>query len=91
MPIIDKIRGQLRAWTDRNRKIPMPVWPVLAAVLLARKMIRHSIARAAERRYDKAWGIDTGGEITGKRLMITPETTAYAKGYAGTPPIMPNT
>jgi SAM-dependent methyltransferase len=86
MPIIDKIRGRLEAWADRNRNISMLLWPVLAPVLLTRKMIRHSIARAAERRYDKAWGIDTGGEITGKRLMMTPETGAYAKGYAGTPP-----
>jgi len=53
---------------------------------LVRKVLRRTIARAAERRYDRALGIDTGGEIVGKRLMMTPEGKAYAKGYAGTPP-----
>jgi SAM-dependent methyltransferase len=50
------------------------------------KVVRRTIAQAAERRYDKALGIDTGGVITGTRLRITPEGEAYAKGYAGTPP-----
>ncbi|HVH81156.1 MAG TPA: methyltransferase domain-containing protein [Stellaceae bacterium] len=54
--------------------------------MLIRKVVRRTIARAAERRYDKALGIDTGGEIVGGRLMIASGERAYAKGYAGTPP-----
>jgi SAM-dependent methyltransferase len=53
---------------------------------LVGKAVRRTIARAAERRYDRALGIDTRGEIVGKRLMMSPEGQAYAKGYAGTPP-----
>jgi hypothetical protein len=46
------------------------------------KAIRRAAARAAEWRYDRALGINTGGEILGKRLMLRPD----GKGYAGTPP-----
>jgi SAM-dependent methyltransferase len=86
MPIVDKIRGRCKAWADRHSKTPLLLWPALGLVLLIRKMVRHTIAQVAEWRYDKVLGIDTGGEIIGKRLMIKPETRAYAKGYAGTPP-----
>jgi SAM-dependent methyltransferase len=79
MAIFDQIRG----WYKASANIP---WPAQGLVLLISKMIRHTIARAAELRYDKALGIDTGGKVVGKRLMITPETRASAKGYAGTPP-----
>jgi SAM-dependent methyltransferase len=50
------------------------------------KVVRRTMVQAAERRYDKALGVDTGGVITGKRLRMAPEGEAYAKGYAGTPP-----
>jgi hypothetical protein len=50
------------------------------------RAVRRTIARAAERRYDKAMGVDTGGEIVGKRLMLPAEAEARGKGYAGTPP-----
>jgi SAM-dependent methyltransferase len=51
-----------------------------------RTAVRRTIAQAVEWRYDKAQGIDTRSEIVGKRQMIAPESAAYAKGYAGTPP-----
>ena len=53
---------------------------------MLRKKARYTVAQAAEWRYDNALGIDTGGEITGKRLMISHERSASAKGYAATPP-----
>ena len=52
---------------------------------LIRSAVRRTIARAAERRYDRALGLDTAGEIVGKRLMMAPKEGPYAKGYAGTP------
>ena len=84
--IFDEMRDRYKAWADRHHKMSRPLWPILGAVWLVRKKIRYTIARAAERRYDKALGIDTGGEIVGKRLMLGPEQASYAKGYAGTPP-----
>lgn len=66
--------------------MPLPPWSALNVVSLTRKAVRRTIAQAAERRYDKALGVDTGGEIVGRRLMIAAEERAYAKGYAGTPP-----
>jgi hypothetical protein len=59
--------------------------PSIVSRLIGRT-VRRAVARAAERRYDRALGVDTGGEIVGKRLMMTPEGEARAKGYAGTPP-----
>lgn len=88
MTIFDKMRDRSRAWADQHHKMPIPIWPALGGLSLIRKVVRYTIAEAAERRYDKALGIDTGGEIIGKRLMIAPEKTAYTKGYAGTPPIV---
>jgi SAM-dependent methyltransferase len=63
-----------------------PLRPVRDVPSLIGKVVRRTIVQAAERRYDKALGIDTGGVIVGKRLRIAPEGEAYAKGYAGTPP-----
>lgn len=66
----------------------MPLSPrsALDVPSLIGKLVRRTLARAAERRYDRALGIDTGGEIVGRRLMMTPGEAAVAKGYAGTPP-----
>jgi predicted RNA methylase len=64
----------------------LPLRPVRNIPSLIGKIFRRTIVQAAERRYDKILGIDTGGEITGKRLRMAPEGEAYAKGYAGTPP-----
>jgi predicted RNA methylase len=61
-------------------------WPVRSVPSLIGKIVRRAIAQAAERRYDRALGIDTSGVIIGKRLMIASEKNAYVKGYAGTPP-----
>jgi SAM-dependent methyltransferase len=63
-----------------------PLRPIRDVPLLIGKVVRRTIAQAAERRYDKTLGIDTGGVIVGKRLKMAPEGEAYAKGYAGTPP-----
>ena len=63
-----------------------PLRPVRDVPSLIGKVVRRTIAQAAERRYDKALGIETGGVIVGKRLRMAPEGEAYAKGYAGTPP-----
>jgi hypothetical protein len=52
------------------------------------RAVRRTLVRAAERRYDRELGIDTGGEIIGKRLMMTAEEEVGAKGYAGTPPLV---
>ncbi|HVC50654.1 MAG TPA: class I SAM-dependent methyltransferase [Stellaceae bacterium] len=65
--------------------MPLLLRPALVPSLIGRA-VRRTIAWAAERRYDRALGIDTGGEIVGKRLMMTPDGEACAKGYAGTPP-----
>ena len=86
MALFDEMRGRFKAWADRHDKMSLPLWPALGLLSLVRKTVRYTIAKAAERRYDKALGIDTGGEIVGKRLMIAPQKRAYAKGYAGTPP-----
>jgi SAM-dependent methyltransferase len=86
MAMFDEMRGRYKAWADRHHKMPLPLWPALGLLSLIRKIVRYTIAEAAERRYDKALGIDTGGEIIGRRLMIASENKAYAKGYAGTPP-----
>ena len=59
---------------------------MLRPARLIGRAVRRTIARAAERRYDRALGVDTGGEIVGGRLMMPPEGAARAKGYAGTPP-----
>jgi hypothetical protein len=66
--------------------MPSSPWRPSTALSLVRKVARRTVARAAERRYDKALGLDTAGEIVGKRLRMTPEAGTQAKGYAGTPP-----
>ena len=64
----------------------LPLWRASNALSLVKKVARRTVAHAAERRYDKALGIDTRGEIVGNRLMLTPSESTGAKGYAGTPP-----
>lgn len=66
--------------------MPLSSWRASDTFSLLRKVARRTIAHAAERRYDRALGIDTGGEIVGSRLRMTPEAATGAKGYAGTPP-----
>src|SRR5262249_12044563 len=75
-----------KGWADRHHEIPRPLGPVVALLSLVVKNTRLAMAKVAERRYDKALGIDTGGEIVGERLIIPSERRAHAKGYAGTPP-----
>jgi hypothetical protein len=83
---LDEMRGRYEAWADRHQNVPRPLWPAVGLLSLIIKKTRHTIAQIAERRYDNALGIDTGGEIVGERLMISSDRMPHAKGYAGTPP-----
>jgi SAM-dependent methyltransferase len=86
MALFDELRSRCKVWADQHDKMSLPLWLALGLLSLIRKIVRHTIAEAAERRYDKTLGIDTGGEIIGTQLRMAPEERAYAKGYAGTPP-----
>ena len=86
MKIIDKIACQYKSLSDRYPNTPRLVLPIQALMLFFRKTIRHIVAEVSERRYDKAWGINTRGEILGDRLMLASEIQGQANGYAGTPP-----
>jgi predicted RNA methylase len=86
MATFAEMRGRYRAWAVHHGRVSPVFLPVLLLHSLLRKKLRYTLARLAERRYDSALGIDTGGEIVGRSLMMRPEHDAYAKGYAGTPP-----
>lgn len=80
MALFDELRSRCKAWADRHDKMSLPLWLALGLLSQIGKIVRHTIAEVAERRYDKTL------EIIGKRLRMGAEERAYAKGYAGTPP-----
>jgi hypothetical protein len=74
------------SWAKLQREAFPMFWSAIAQGTLPRKVIRRLVAKIAESRYDRAMGINTGGEVVGRRLMIGAREMASAKGYAGTPP-----